>query len=243
MAITLCELIEQGELLSADSYESYPSVWIRDKEGLQKWRRLALMYVQDKYPQHPQTKNFDLIVQRAYQTKSDCDDLIAILKAFNTIQPSNNATNYDEILSVIFNNFHTCARQLKRRHANRQTLEIIDEYDVQDMLHALLRLHFEDIRPEEWTPSYAGNSNRMDFLLNKEEIAIEVKMTRTGLKDKEIGEQLIVDIAKYQTHPHCKTLYCFVYDPNGEIRNPRGLEQDLQKISSPMNVKVYIRPL
>ena len=146
-------------------------------------------------------------------------------------------------MTSLFNNFHTCTRQLKRRHDNRPTLEIIDEYDVQDLLHALLRLHFEDVRPEEWTPSYAGNSNRMDFLLSNEEIAIEVKMTRKGLEDKNIGEQLIVDITKYQKHPRCKTLYCFIFDPEGKIRNPRGLEQDLEKCSTALNIKVYIRPL
>lgn len=40
-----------------------------------------------------------------------------------------------------------------------------DEYDVQDLPHALLLLYFDDVRAEEWTPSYAGKSARMDFLL------------------------------------------------------------------------------
>ena len=35
----------------------------------------------------------------------------------------------------------------------------------------------------------------MDFLLKNEEISIEVKMTRNGLKNKELGDQLIIDIA------------------------------------------------
>ncbi len=107
--------------------------------------------------------------------------------------------------------------------AGRETLTIKDEYDVQDLLHALLKLHFSDVRPEEWTPSYAGNSNRMDFLLKEAHIAIEVKMTRDNLKDKEIGEQLIIDIDKYQQHPDVNTLYCFVYDPNAILHNPVGL--------------------
>ena len=42
----------------------------------------------------------------------------------------------------------------------------------------------------------------MDFLLKDDEISIEVKMTRDGLKDKELGEQLIIDIAKYKEHPN-----------------------------------------
>jgi hypothetical protein len=82
----------------------------------------------------------------------------------------------------------------------------------------------------------------MDFLLKEEEIAIEVKMTRDGLKDKELGDQLIIDIAKYQTHPGCKCLYCFVYDPDGIIRNPRGIEKDLIKLGKDFPVKAFIRP-
>ena len=124
----------------------------------------------------------------------------------------------------------------------RPTIEINDEYDVQDLLEALLKLHFDDVRAEEWTHSYGGGANRIDFLLKEEEIAIEVKMTRDNLKDKEVGEQLIIDIAKYRAHPNCKVLYCFVYDPNRVIRNPTGLTRDLEKLGADFKVKVYIRP-
>ncbi len=121
-------------------------------------------------------------------------------------------------------------------------MEIEDEYDVQDLLCALLKLHFKDVRPEEWTPSYAGGSNRMDFLLKEEQIAIEVKMTRKSLIDKEIGDQLIIDIAKYKNHPNCKTLYCFIYDPDALIRNPKGLSSDLEMLGDGLTVRVFIRP-
>jgi hypothetical protein len=63
-----------------------------------------------------------------------------------------------------------------------------------------------NIRPEEYTPSYAGRSLRMDFLLKEIKTVIEVKKTRNTLKSKEIGEELTLDIAKYKTHPNCKTL-------------------------------------
>jgi hypothetical protein len=84
--------------------------------------------------------------------------------------------------------FHLVARQMRSRHDNRATLDVEDEYDTQDLLHALLQLRFDDIRPEEWTPSYAGGSSRMDFLLKQEKIVIEVKKTRKGLAAKEVGE-------------------------------------------------------
>ncbi len=71
----------------------------------------------------------------------------------------------------------------------------------------------------------------MDFLLKNEQLVIEAKMTRAALGEKQIGEQLIVDATRYRTHPDCKTLICFVYDPEAHIRNPRGIEADLAKLS------------
>lgn len=145
-------------------------------------------------------------------------------------------------IGLIGSRFHTVARQLRQRHANRSTLDITDEYDVQDLLHALLRLFFDDIREEEYSPSYAGGASRIDFVLKSEQIVIEVKKTRASLKAKELGEELIIDIARYQTHQDCKMLYCFVYDPEGYIRNPQGIENDLSRDDEPFPVRVLIAP-
>jgi hypothetical protein len=148
-----------------------------------------------------------------------------------------------ENIVKICNSFHVVARQLRQRHSNRATLAIEDEYDVQDLFHALLRLFFEDVRPEEWTPSYAGGSSRVDFLLPQEKIVLEIKKTRNGLGEKEVGSQLLIDIARYQRHPDCKNLICFVYDPEGRIGNPKGLENDLNNLSSErINIITLIRP-
>ena len=67
-----------------------------------------------------------------------------------------------EKIELITKRFHTVARQLLQRHRDhnipRDTLKITDKYDVQDLFHALLRLFFDNIRDEEWTPSYAGGA-------------------------------------------------------------------------------------
>jgi hypothetical protein len=91
------------------------------------------------------------------------------------------------LVRLICSRFHLVAKQLRERREDRPTLELKDEYDVQDLLHSLLRLHFDDIRPEEWTPSYAGNASRMDFLLKREQIVVEAKMARAKLGAKEIA--------------------------------------------------------
>lgn len=150
----------------------------------------------------------------------------------------------DALASIerLLNRFHLIARQLRARYDNRPTLSVEDEYDVQDLLHTLLIEHFDDIRHEEPTPSHAGSSSRMDFLLKEGEIVIEAKKTRKGLAAKEVGEQLLIDIEKYQSHPSCKTLICFVYDPEGRISNPKGLENDLNRVGKELVVKVIIAP-
>jgi len=145
-------------------------------------------------------------------------------------------------LTRLADRFHLVARQIRSRHNGRPTLEVEDEYDVQDLLHSLLVLEFDDVRPEEWTPSYAGRSSRMDFLLKKERIVIEVKRTRPNLTAREVGDQLLIDIGRYQAHSDCDLLFCFVYDPEGRISNPRGLENDLSKPSNDLAVHVLVRP-
>lgn len=147
------------------------------------------------------------------------------------------------VVTRLCDRFHAVARQIRARHANRDTLHIEDEYDVQDLFHALLKIHFDDIRAEEYTPSYAGGSARTDFLLKRERIVVEIKRTRPNLVAKGIGAELLVDIARYAHHPDCDYLLCFVYDPEGRIANPRGLERDLeQQTTSQLTVTVYIRP-
>ena len=125
------------------------------------------------------------------------------------------------IVTSLCRRFHLFAKQIQKRHAGRSTVEFKDEYDVQDALHSLLQLHFDDVRPEEYTPSYGGSSTRMDFLLKREQVVIEAKMTRKGLDQKEVANQLIEDKERYRAHPECRTLVCFVYDPGSYTR--RGL--------------------
>lgn len=169
------------------------------------------------------------------------------VKASTSEQMSRPRAGIEEVLRLC-DAFHVVARQLRSRHLDRPTLSIEDEYDedeydVQDLLHALLRIFFADVRPEEWTPSYAGQSSRMDFLLKAERLVIEVKKTRESLSAAEIGNQLILDVARYGNHPDCDTLVCLVYDPEGRIPNPKGLEHDLEQMSTDaLTVIVAVRP-
>ena len=149
------------------------------------------------------------------------------------------AIDKTEELFRIFKHFRKFAVELAHRHDGRETLRIQDEYDVQDLLRALLSLYYDDIRPEEPTPSHAGSSLRSDFLIPEIEAVIEVKKTRPTMTDKSLSEELIVDIEKYQAHPTCKKIYCFVYDPDMILRNPAAIRNDLEQKHEGL-VRVFI---
>lgn len=159
-------------------------------------------------------------------------------------EPSNSqavSASLDRIFKLI-SGFHRVANQLRHRRANRPTLEITDECDAQDLFHALLCPLFDDIRREDHVPTRGGSPSRVDFLLKNERIVIELKMATPMLADRKIGEQLIVDIERYRGHPDCDDLVCFVHEPDGNLKNPTGLEADLSKSDSRPKVHVRVSP-
>jgi hypothetical protein len=162
-----------------------------------------------------------------FEVREAIDHALSLSKDASTVQASP-----IERLRHIAIRLPLVAHQLLSRRQEkgkpRPTLAIQDEYDVQDLLHAILKLEFDDIRPEEWCPSYAGSSKRLDFLLKAEAIVIEIKKTRSALGQKEVGEQLTIDIANYRKHPNCRHLFCLVWDDAHLISNPEGLRTDLE---------------
>jgi hypothetical protein len=141
-------------------------------------------------------------------------------------------------LLQLVDSFHRVALRLRTRHANRTPFLIHDEYDVQDLFGALLETQFADARREEWGPSYAGGPTRVDFFLKNDLVPTETKMTRDGLTDRKLGEELIIDIAHYKQRSDCKALVCFVYDPEHRLKNPQSLENDLSRQDERLDVRV-----
>lgn len=136
----------------------------------------------------------------------------------------------------------TIIHELSNRREGRTTLAVNDEYDLQDLFRCLLHIQFNDIRPEDPSPNYAGASSRLDFVLPEVRAVVEIKMTRHGLNAKKLGEELLIDIARYQNHPQCDSLFCIVYDPDKRIANPRGVEADIERHSEEIKVRVMVVP-
>lgn len=181
--------------------------------------------------------NYEKLVQ-SYKPLFDAarEDIESVLTAsINTTKES----SLEWIIGIL-ERFPSFCRQLVERYNGRAKFEINDEYDVQDLVHALLRLNFDDVRDEEASPSYAGASSRQDFLLKKEKIVIEVKKTRKNLDARKISEELLIDMARYREHPDCDTLICFVYDPDRWVKNPKGVISDLERLDKEGKTRVVI---
>jgi hypothetical protein len=146
------------------------------------------------------------------------------------------------LIQRICTRFHSVARQLRQRSDDRSTLEVEDEVDVQDVLRAVLCTQFDDIHTETWNPAYANGIPRADLVLKQDGIVIVAKKTKQGVGAKTLTEQLGVDIQRYMNHSLCKTLVCFIYDPEGRIGNPDALEATLVRQRSARRIEVIISP-
>lgn len=147
-----------------------------------------------------------------------------------------------EALRKVCQRFHAVARQLRLRKDYRTTLEVEDDFDLQDLLCALLKLEFDEVGADEWTPPYTGGSTRTTLLLNRDRLAVVAKKTRSGLTTKELAEQVAADVRHYASREHCAHLFCFIYDPEGRIGSPTRLESDLTSVSDSFTVDVLIAP-
>ncbi len=147
----------------------------------------------------------------------------------------------EELLQTIIRGLPRAMHPMTYRRKGAQSLSFDSEYDIQDLLHSQLRPWVADIRPEEFTPSYAGSNTRMDFLLSAYRLVLETKRIRDIAHASKIGNELIIDIEHYRRHPNCDRLWCVLYDPSHLLRNPAGLVNDLEGIRSTPDGTVDVR--
>jgi len=148
-----------------------------------------------------------------------------------------------ESIDRICNGFHRIAQELASGSPDCARFCITEERDVQKLLYAILMLEFDDVRREEPTGSDVGGSGRMDFLIMPHGIGLEVKLAREDFSSGELGGKLIEVSDRYRQHKKCHALFCFVYDPCGRIKSPRGFERDLEsKSDRGFTIRAAVRP-
>jgi hypothetical protein len=134
-------------------------------------------------------------------------------------RPTRNASGALASLETLLQRLPRVIRQLRVRHGDRPPFRVTDERDLEDVLRALLPLHFDDIRPQCRTPHYAA-ATRTDFLLAPQRIAVTAKWASAAVREPQLGEQLGEDAAYYRTDGCCKTMVAYIHDPEGKLREP-----------------------
>jgi len=123
----------------------------------------------------------------------------------------------ENVLATI-DKFPAAVQLLADRPRHRQGLgNLVDEYDVQWLLHVLLLPVVPDLVPEDPAPKLAGASSRLDFASRAARLGIEIKHLKQKQALSRMREELMVDERQYQEHPYVEIVVGFVYDPQMHI--------------------------
>ena len=158
----LDSLIAKGQAVLATHHPNPPSVIgfpTLNSGAFTEWRTQSLACLASLLgDSHVYVENFKAQIKQGHRGTVEAG--IGILRATKEDLAAGDLDNTPEqspllLIEQICSRFHLVVRQLRSRHGGRSTLDAQDEYDVQDLMHSLLHLHFDDVRPEEYTPSFA----------------------------------------------------------------------------------------
>jgi hypothetical protein len=143
------------------------------------------------------------------------------------------------LLEALLRRLPLAIRQFRWRQLDKTPFRVEEERDLEDLLRALLPLHFDDVRLEGRTPRYS-TCNRTDLFLVREQIALTVKIVRAGMRDAQLTEQLNEDVAYYRGRGGCRTLVMVVYDPEGLLPDWKTLEGVWSQADDCLDVRAVV---
>lgn len=132
----------------------------------------------------------------------------------------------EKMVELLCRRLPQAARILANRSRNgKSPYEIRDEYDVQDLLHALLRAYLKYSVQEDPLPKIAGaKSSRVDISIQELGVLIEVKYVHGPEDQKRLFEEYSQDLVLYAQWPHLKTLMYLIYN-SSDLRDAEAFEK------------------
>ncbi len=113
-----------------------------------------------------------------------------------------------------------------------------DGYDLEDLLRAILHLHFDDVRRELRTPGYSFGV-RTDFVVGHDRIAVACKLLKSDMRERELVLEVQEDIAHYESLD-CDHLIVLIYDPEQVLPDPRQFEAAWSQTGGGLNVRCMV---
>lgn len=112
-----------------------------------------------------------------------------------------------------------------RSRKGKVAYEIADEYDVQDLLHLILRAYLKYSVQEDPLPKVAGaKSSRADISIEELGVLIEVKFVHGPEDQRRLFEEYSQDLVLYSQWPHLKTLIYFIYN-SADMRDAEAFDK------------------
>jgi hypothetical protein len=142
-------------------------------------------------------------------------------------------------LDALLRRLPLVARQLRTRQGERPPFRVEGPADLEDLVRALLPVHFDDALPELRTPAYTAG-RRTDFVLAGGAVALTVKLLRPGGGEDRPAAELPEDVAYYQARPGCRALVCFLHDPEGRLPDPGRLEAAWSRPHDDLDVRLVV---
>ena len=117
------------------------------------------------------------------------------------------------------------AQTLSARKRKKPSYVIVDEYDVQDLLNAVLRAFLKQVISEEPLGKVVNTlSGRADLAIVRFGVLIEVKLAREVKDQKRILDDFSRDLILYPKWPHLKHLIYFIYNSH-LLADPEAFEE------------------
>jgi hypothetical protein len=112
-----------------------------------------------------------------------------------------------------------------RSRKGRQAYEIADEYDVQDLLHGILRAYLKYSVQEDPLPKVAGaKSSRADISIEELKTLIEIKYVRGPEDQRRLFDEYSQDLVLYAAWPHLETLIYLIYN-SSDLKDAEAFER------------------
>lgn len=141
------------------------------------------------------------------------------------------------VLELLLRRLGRVIRQLRIRQEDRPPFRIQDERDLEDLLRAILPIHFDDIRPEIRQTRTQGECT--DFVLAPEKIAVaSFFVRRSNREDLPDAVQECTD--HYEDRLEGGALYCYAFDPAGLIASRPAVESSMSRDGTSLHVRLII---
>jgi hypothetical protein len=143
-----------------------------------------------------------------------------LLYASDTV--TTGTTGQLELVLQVGGRIREAARVLEHRRKDKTPYAIEDEYDVQDLLLAVLRTYFKFTVKENPLPKRGGISSRADLSIEELGVIIEVKFVRGPADQRRVVKEFAEDQQFYIEWQHLKHFVYLVYNSD-ELSDPEAL--------------------